>query len=415
MNSNAAARFLLPLSLAMLCAAPVAAQTKAPPSTKPFLIIETGKGFDQLQQAVDAIGEGRGTIRIASGLYTQCAVQSAGEVAYVAAEAGGAIFDAKLCEEQAALILRGTAARLDGLVFQNIHPIAEVVPLEPAEDPSEAAAIPAKLGESDLEQPVEEAAIALDALAEEDTPVAEVTSVAEDARAEEITVAPDAPAEETAPAAEVAPLPLPAKPAHAVSAILHERGNLSIVNSLFRASSAMLRSAALPEAIISIRHVSVTDPAPCAKSCAPIIEIKEAARLRLIANHLVGSGVSASVVNIDAVDNRLEDAEGRNPAAPLLALPLGAVGKISDNSFHLHRRQRSPDAPLIAIAATAPQHPSRGLLIEGNDVSFASGEEGEEAAALFVANHSGEVVMVGENDLPLGVIAYQRPTPKAKN
>ena len=84
-------------------------------------MVETGQGFDRLQQAVDAIGDGRGTIAIASGRYADCAVQTAGHVAYLAAEPGSAIFDGRTCEGKAALVLRGRGAEVSGLVFQNMR------------------------------------------------------------------------------------------------------------------------------------------------------------------------------------------------------------------------------------------------------------------------------------------------------
>lgn len=85
-----------------------------------FVIEETGQGFSRLDQAVDAIGGSQGTIIIAPGTYRQCAVQDAGVITYRAAEPGTAIFDGVACEQKAALVLRGAAARVDGLVFQNI-------------------------------------------------------------------------------------------------------------------------------------------------------------------------------------------------------------------------------------------------------------------------------------------------------
>lgn len=96
----------------------IAAQVKRE-MAKPFYVVEKLKGFATLQAAVDEIGDGRGTIRIASGHYRLCAVQAAGEIAYVAAEAGGAIFENILCEGKAGLVLRGQMARLDGVIFQN--------------------------------------------------------------------------------------------------------------------------------------------------------------------------------------------------------------------------------------------------------------------------------------------------------
>jgi hypothetical protein len=86
-----------------------------------FTVVETGQTFDRLQQAVDAIGDSRGTIAIAPGRYSDCAVQSAGHVSYLSAEPGAAVFDGRTCEGKAALVLRGRGAEVSGLVFQNMR------------------------------------------------------------------------------------------------------------------------------------------------------------------------------------------------------------------------------------------------------------------------------------------------------
>ncbi|MFN3620311.1 right-handed parallel beta-helix repeat-containing protein [Sphingorhabdus sp.] len=90
-------------------------------NTAPFQNAETGRNYQSLQQAVDAIGKGKGTIIIAPGTYRQCAVQAAGVVAFRAAVPGQSIFDTKTCEGKAALVLRGQAARVDGIIFQNMR------------------------------------------------------------------------------------------------------------------------------------------------------------------------------------------------------------------------------------------------------------------------------------------------------
>ncbi len=85
-----------------------------------FTIVESGQGFGRLQDAVNAIGAGTGTIMIAPGRYRECAVQEAGSVSFLAREAGTAIFDGVTCEGKAALVLRGRSADIFGLVFQNM-------------------------------------------------------------------------------------------------------------------------------------------------------------------------------------------------------------------------------------------------------------------------------------------------------
>jgi hypothetical protein len=104
------------LVLLALAAAPAFAQGGAP-----YTVQESGQGFASLQQAVQAVGGGRGTIVVAPGRYRDCAVQTAGEVTFRAADPGTAIFDGGVCEGKATLVLRGRAATIDGLVFQNVR------------------------------------------------------------------------------------------------------------------------------------------------------------------------------------------------------------------------------------------------------------------------------------------------------
>ena len=82
-----------------------------------FTVVESGQGFARLQDAVDAIGDARGTIAIAPGTHRQCAVQSAGTISYMASVPGEAIFDSVTCEGKAALVLRGRSAEISGLTF----------------------------------------------------------------------------------------------------------------------------------------------------------------------------------------------------------------------------------------------------------------------------------------------------------
>ena len=88
-------------------------------SGAPFTVAETSQGFYKLSDAVEAIGTSNGTIIIAPGGYGDCAVQSEGRVTYRAAVAGQVIFDGGICEDKATLVLRGKAATVDGIIFQN--------------------------------------------------------------------------------------------------------------------------------------------------------------------------------------------------------------------------------------------------------------------------------------------------------
>ncbi|MCP3731895.1 right-handed parallel beta-helix repeat-containing protein [Sphingomonas sp. MG17] len=104
----------LPLVLTALLATTAPA---VPQQQGPFTVQETGRRFASLQEAVAAIGEGKGTIRIAPGRYGECAVQEAGDIAYTSEVPGKAIFDRAICEGKATLVLRGRSASVDGIVF----------------------------------------------------------------------------------------------------------------------------------------------------------------------------------------------------------------------------------------------------------------------------------------------------------
>lgn len=106
------------LPFALVASAMASAQDEA---AAPYTLVESGQGFTRLQDAVNAIGDGRGTIRFRSARFADCAVQRGGDIAYIAAVPGQAILDGVACEGKAALVLGGRSARVDGLVFAGIR------------------------------------------------------------------------------------------------------------------------------------------------------------------------------------------------------------------------------------------------------------------------------------------------------
>jgi hypothetical protein len=115
--------YLALLAIACLAVAvtPLPAQNAEASAGAPFTIQESGETFDNLGDAVAAVGGGNGTIMIAPGTYRMCAVQNAGRVAYVAREPGTVVFDGVACEGKGALVLGGESARVEGITFQNIR------------------------------------------------------------------------------------------------------------------------------------------------------------------------------------------------------------------------------------------------------------------------------------------------------
>ncbi len=110
----------LSLSLAALAALAFPGTNAAAQREAPYVLVESGQGFASLQDAVNAVGDRTATIRFASGRFADCAVQDAGAITYLATTAGQSVLDGTACEGKAALVLRGRAARVEGLVFANI-------------------------------------------------------------------------------------------------------------------------------------------------------------------------------------------------------------------------------------------------------------------------------------------------------
>ena len=111
----------LPLAALVLTALALPAASSLAQGGNAYTVTESGRQFGRLQDAINAIGGGTGTISIASGQHGDCAVQSAGQIRYVAAIPGQAVFDGVTCEGKAALVLRGTSASVEGLVFANMR------------------------------------------------------------------------------------------------------------------------------------------------------------------------------------------------------------------------------------------------------------------------------------------------------
>ena len=113
-------RFLrIALAPAIALAITVPAARSAPLGAA-YTVVETGRGYDRLQDAVNAVGSGTGTIRFASFAFGDCAVQTDGDILYTAEVPGQAVLDGVACEGKAALVLRGRRARIVGLVFAHM-------------------------------------------------------------------------------------------------------------------------------------------------------------------------------------------------------------------------------------------------------------------------------------------------------
>lgn len=86
-----------------------------------FRVEETGRTFYRLDVAVQSIGDRSGTIIVAPGRYPDCAVFAGSTLTLRAATPSTAIFEGGACEGKGTLVLRGTSATVDGIVFRGIR------------------------------------------------------------------------------------------------------------------------------------------------------------------------------------------------------------------------------------------------------------------------------------------------------
>lgn len=111
-----------PLALAATLAASLLAPASAADKPlAPYTVVESGRSYVRLQDAVDAIGNGKGTIRFASMRFADCAAQKGGDITYQAAVPGEAVLEGVTCNEKAALVLGGRNARIEGMVFAEMR------------------------------------------------------------------------------------------------------------------------------------------------------------------------------------------------------------------------------------------------------------------------------------------------------
>jgi len=311
-----------PLLLLAAFLAPALAHAQAAyQQTSPYTVVETGQKFNRLQDALFAIGDKSGTIRIDSGRWRDCAAQIAGDVKFVAAVPGKTIFDGRLCEDKAALVLRGRSSRVEGLIFANMRH--------------------------------------------------------QDGNGSGIRV---------------------------------EHGNLSVTQSWFKDSDEGILANNDPRGTISIDHSTFTHLGRCDRnmSCAHSVYLNFYDRVTITNSRFeMGDGghyIKARSRVVDIRDNVIDDTGGRN-SNYLIDLPAGSTGRISGNWMVQGPRKENPGT-IIALSAESRDHPTDGLVIEGNTLKMAPGAPRGPA---FVRDWSGGRIVIGANQIDPGAVRFARP------
>lgn len=288
-------------------------------SAQGISVPELRRNFTTVQSAVDAIGDGQGTILLAPGTYRQCAVQTAGTITLRATEAGQSVFDGTTCEGKAALVLRGNGATIDGIVFQNM-------------------------------------------------------------RVRDLNGA----------------------------GIRLERGDLTVLNAMFRNSEQGILTADDPTATIRIDRSTFSRLGRCGDHpCAHSIYIGGYGSLIVTRSRFErGSGghyVKSRAARAEIVDNMFDDSQGTETNY-MIDLPAGAIGRVESN-FFIQGENKENYSAFVAVAAEARDNPSAGLVIAANTARLAPGVERN---TFFVADWSGERLALGRNSLAPGIAPYER-------
>ncbi|SEN17881.1 Right handed beta helix region [Sphingomonas gellani] len=290
------------LVLAALVATPALGQSG------PFSV--DGRGYGNLQEAVNAIGDGDGMVTIAPGVYRQCAVQERGRIVFKAAQPGKTILEGVSCEDKAGLVLRGRGSQVDGLIFRGYA-----------------------VGD------------------------------------------------------------------HNGAGIRTERGDLLVVNSMFLDSEQGILGGTRGTQRVTIERSTFSGSGKCRDDgeCSHSLYLTSGTVTVRHCRFQKGRGghyIKLRAPRVNISDNIFDDTGGRQTSR-MIDLPEGAVGQIARNTF-IQGTNKDNAWEMIAIRAEKATYPSAGLKIEGNTASVAPGQRVKPA---FIADFSGERLLVGQNTL----------------
>lgn len=186
-----------------------------------------------------------------------------------------------------------------------------------------------------------------------------------------------------------------------------ERGDLNVVNSLFRDSQQGILTGVDTNSQIVIDKSSFSGLGLCASDCAHSIYIGDYGSLTVTRSRFEkgqgGHYVKSRAARIRITDSSFDDSKG-NGSNYMIDLPGGASGEISRNIFVQGQNKENWSA-FIAVAAEGRSYSSAGLEIFDNSATLAPGVSRN---TWFVANWSRDRIPLGENRLGMGLTAYQQ-------
>ena len=186
-----------------------------------------------------------------------------------------------------------------------------------------------------------------------------------------------------------------------------ERGDLTVINSLFRDSQQGILTGEDTGSQIIIDKSSFSGLGLCASDCAHSIYIGNYGSLTVTRSRFEkgqgGHYVKSRSARVSVTDSSFDDSKG-NGSNYMIDLPAGASGEITRNIFVQGQNKENWSA-FIAVAAESRDHSSAGLEIFDNSASLAPGVSRN---TWFVANWSRDRIPLGENRLGRGLTPYQQ-------
>ena len=190
--------------------------------------------------------------------------------------------------------------------------------------------------------------------------------------------------------------------------IRQEKGDLEIVNSIFRNSEQGILSGSDPTGSISIDRTTFSGLGGCPDGmCSHSIYIGDYGSLKVTRSRFErGTGghyVKSRAPRAEISGNSFDDTKGHETNY-MIDLPAGAVGTITGNVF-VQGADKENYSALIAVGAETRTNPSAGLSIYGNDASIAPGVDRQ---TTFVGDWTHEPLKIGQNRLGAGIKVSDR-------
>lgn len=186
-----------------------------------------------------------------------------------------------------------------------------------------------------------------------------------------------------------------------------EQADLEVVNTIFRNSEEGILSGADEAGHVTIDQSTFSGLGRCDRglSCAHSLYIGYYGSLTVTRSRFErgrgGHYVKSNAVRTDVRDSSFDDTQG-HASNYMIDLPAGATGTISGNVF-VQGRDKENYSAMIAVAAEARAHPSRGLIITDNDARLGTGAKN----TIFVADWSHEPLKISANRLGPGIKPFE--------